>query len=302
MGPTGAGKTELTEALDPARFEVISCDSRQIYREMEIGTAAPDTETLARMPHHLVGIISPAEEFSAGRFARRTRELIHDIDSRGKQACIVGGSGFYFRALKSGMFGASAVPPEVRDQVMAMSPAERLQELEETDPAALNPPQAREQIPGLIHRNDEYRIARALEVFRSTGRTWSEHWQAARGRVDAPEKGEFDFRGWKLETNQGDYWDRLLQRACKMIKDGLLEETRAVLDKYGPECPGLRTLGYDRALDVVQGRMPAAELPEELMIRHRQYGKKQRTWFKREADLESITAPELARELRSDVQ
>lgn len=296
LGPTGAGKTGLLESLlsDSAAanlpaIEVISCDSRQIYRELEVGSAAPDPGLQARMRHHLVGVLAPTAAYNAARFREDALGAIADILSRGRLPLIVGGSGFYFRALQTGLFAvnvASELRNEIREQVQALEPAERLRRLRELDPAAViaPPEQAR---AGRVHPNDDYRISRALEICLASGGTYSGLWDDTRRRANSGElaaANPYRFTGWRLEVEQKTYWRQLADRAQAMVEHGIIEEAGRVFERHGM-CAGLETLGYADALAAWRGEIQPKELAERLFISHRQYGKRQRTWLRREESL-----------------
>lgn len=293
LGPTGSGKTELAVGLDPARYEIISCDSRQIYREMPIGSAMPLPEELARVRHHLVDFLSPAEDFNAGTFARLARDALGDVLARGKSPVLVGGAGFYYRALKTGLFSRTTVDPGTRERVRGMTHTERLALLREGDPTAVLP-DGRPTVPGFIHPHDAYRVERALEILLSTGVPWSEHWRRAREAGMASR--EFNFTGFYLETDRETYWRRLFERAAQMVGAGLVAEAGRLREAYG-DCPGLKTLGYGLALQRLDGAISEDRLIEELAIRHRQYGKRQRTWFRREPELRAVSLSELRKKV-----
>ena len=214
LGPTGAGKTELLEQVDPDRVEIISCDSRQIYRELEIGSAAPEPALTARLRHHLIGILDPTEEFNAAQFRDRALQAIKDVFARGRLPFVVGGSGFYFRALHTGLFVVDAAPAaqdEARARVAAMTPAERLSLLRELDPQALVSP-GESARAGRVHPNDDYRVGRALEICLAGDVTFSGLWDAARRRAASGEldaSNPYRFSGWRLEVEPESYWRRL---------------------------------------------------------------------------------------------
>lgn len=294
LGATGSGKTGITAELHPAACEIVGCDSRQVYREMEIGTACPPPELRARLRHHLVAFLSPAETFSAGAYAGLARETLRDVVTRGKQPVIVGGTGFYYQALRTGLF-ASGVSQEARARVAELSHEERLEELRRVDPEVLV--DAREQASGgRIHPNDEYRVSRALEQYLATGRPWSEHWAEARARLARTDDGEFRFEGWILEP-EGDWEAGLLERARGMIAAGLVAEAEAVRSRYGADCPGLRTLGYDLALRGCRGPGDRERLALELARLHRKYALRQRAWFRRESQLARGSRETILRQL-----
>ncbi len=217
LGPTGAGKTALLETLAdlaPGRYEIISCDSRQIYRGLEIGSAAPVAELCARLPHHVVGHVSPAESYSAARFREEALAAIAETLARGRIPFLVGGSGFYFRALSTQLFespGDEHSQAEIRARVSALSPAGRLARLRELDSDALAAP-GEQPSAGRVHVNDDYRIGRALEICLSGGPLYSERWRASLARLqnatdsDSGGEGDYRFAGWRLELSRAAYW------------------------------------------------------------------------------------------------
>ncbi len=281
LGPTGSGKTGLVCSLDPERVEVVSCDSRQVYREMEIGTAAPTREEREAMPHHCVDFVSPDRKVNAALYRQCALPAIRDIIARGKTPLVVGGTGFYYTALKTRLFH-SPPDPGLRERLARYTQEERLLQLRSIDPDALQP-DGESRIPGKIHPNDDYRITRALEVSLSTGEPWSLHWE--RSRQESLERAEFAFVGWHMEVDRSSYREHLRERCRAMVERGFVEEAGRIYEKYG-DCPGLGTLGYDRALEVYRGERSREELVETLTQLHYQYGKKQMTWFRREEELE----------------
>lgn len=304
LGPTGAGKTALLETLvdlAPDLYEVISCDSRQIYRGLEIGSAAPAGELCARLPHHIVGHVSPAESYSAARFRDEALAAIAGTLARGRIPFLVGGSGFYFRALSTQLFespGDEQSQAEIRARVGALSPAGRLARLRELDPDALaapgEPPSA-----GRVHVNDDYRIGRALEICLGGGPLYSERWRASlTERQTAGGTSAYRFAGWRLEISREAYWPRLSERAAQMVAAGVAEEAGRVHAEFG-DCPGLETLGYADALLCWRGKLSGAALRERLFIAHRQYGKRQRTWLRRETSLAATAVETLQSRLRA---
>jgi tRNA dimethylallyltransferase len=297
LGPTGAGKTDLLNELDPDQVEIISCDSRQVYRELEIGSAAPDARLLERLPHHLVGFLSPSETINAALFRREALAAIAGVFARGRIPFLVGGSGFYFQALRTGLFAVD-VSPEIRSLVAGLEPADRLARLRELDPAALVPVGEHARA-GRVHPNDQYRVGRALEICLASGRTFSGLWAE---RLEQPvQEDRYHFIGWRLECEAGEYWKRLEARARWMVATGIVEEAGRVFAKYGP-CPGLATLGYVDALAAWRGEISRSELAERLFISHRQYGKRQRTWLRRETALESVDRAQITAKIRDFLQ
>lgn len=287
LGPTGSGKTALTQALDPERFEIVSCDSRQVYSELAIITALPTPAERRRIAHHVVDFLSPRETMHAGRYVELARTAIQDILARGKTPWIVGGAGFYFRALRYGLFEVETTDA-VRESVRALSPAERLNELRRLDPAALVAPGEALQ-SGRLHPNDEYRVLRALEITLSSGVPWSEHWRRRR----ESRRSDWSLFGWRLELDTKSYESGLRRRCAAMVAAGAGAEAERVFARYGA-CPGLATLGAAEALAHARGEIDAAELEVRLFDAHRRYAKRQRTWLRSETDLSAITPADLA--------
>jgi len=293
MGQTGTGKTELVTLLNGAQFEIVSCDSRQVYRELEIGTAAPDESILKLIRHHVVCFLNPDEHINASLYVKKANHAIKEIIESNKTPVLVGGSGFYFRALKTGLFEADT-PLEIRNSVREMDPEDRLNRLIELDPESLQSDRNGISEVGRIHPNDQYRISRALEVILSTGIRWSEHQRASREKT---ENENYIFKGWKLEIDREEHERKLMKRAVEMVEQGMLDETSRIIEKYGENCPGLKTLGYNFAVDVLKGKITRDRLAQELFVCHRQYGKRQRTWFRKEEGLEPIERADLRRKL-----
>ena len=288
MGPTGSGKTGLVCALDGERFEVVSCDSRQLYVGLEIGSAAPTEQEQARMPHHLVGLLGPDQTASVGFFRKRALAAIEDIFSRGRQPLLVGGTGFYYAALRSRLFDVR-VPDRIRVEIEALTHEERIGRLRTLDPAAFVEP-GEQPRSGRIHENDRYRVQRALEICVTTGRPWSGFWSP--GERSATDHS-FQLTGFWLNPPEEAYRAGLRTRAQSMISRGLVPEAGAVFEKYG-ECAALKTLGYREALAVYRGEQDETWLEDQLVVGHRQYAKRQRTWFRKEASLTPISAQAFA--------
>ncbi len=293
LGPTGSGKTKLLSQLDIDRYEVVSCDSRQIYKGLEISTAAPPKNLQKDLIHHLVSICSPKERFTAGQFVTKASVAIYDIVSRNKIPILAGGSGFYFRALKTGMFPI-ATPPEVRKKVEQILPETRLKLLQEIDPKAL----CKDGIlkSGCIHPNDNYRITRALEIiYASGGKKWTTFW------LNAHQKREkfcnqFHFSGFWIDIVPHEHRISLLERAKKMVKEGIIEEVGAIYEKYS-FCAGLSSLGCQEALAVYLKQASHTELAYKIAQSHYHYVKKQRTWLKKENSLDIILSEEFLKKL-----
>ena len=275
-GATASGKTDLALAL-AERFnaEIVSADSRQIYRGMPIGTAAPTDAQRARVPHHLVAFLDPHERYSAARFVLDARRAIDDIAARGRRAIVAGGTGFYLRALAGDVVLDAAYDPGVRSRLGAEarthSPAFLAEWL-----AVLAPERA-----AAIAPNDPYRIARALEI-------------ALAGR-DAPIAREplptlraagIPFVKLVLESEPDVLLERIERRVDAMLAAGLLEEA----ERVGGDAVAADAVGYREALAFLAGWSTAAELRTQLIRSTRRYAKRQATWFRSEPGVLRVTA------------
>ena len=290
LGPTAAGKSEI--ALQIARrvdAEIVGADSRQIYRGLEIGTAAPSAGDRAVAPHHLASFLAPDQVYSAGRFARDAGAVLGEITAAGRWALVVGGSGLYLRALLDGLFEG----PE-RDETVRAALAERLErdgldalraELGRVDPEALA-----KILPG-----DSVRVIRALEVHTLTGRPIS---ALRRERRRAGVAAMLFGIRWTREKLA----PRIASRIQDQLRDGFLGQTRTLAAAgLREDAPGLHTLGYRELLAHLRGTMSLDGAVETIALRTRQLAKRQETWFRRVEgvtwfDLESAEEfPEVAR-------
>ena len=285
LGPTAGGKSEiallLAERLRDSA-EVIGADSRQIYRGLEVGTAAPSAADRARAPHHLASFLSPDEIYSAGRYARDARTAIADVEARGKSPLIVGGSGLYLRALLDGLFAGPERDERIRAGLRARLQSEGLDalraDLSRVDPAALA-----SILPG-----DSTRVIRALEVHALTGRPITALRREQRN--DPTRAARFGIR-WDRPALA----ERIEDRIRQQLEDGFLEEARALLGAgLPPEAPGLHTLGYRELLGHLRGESSLEEAVATIALRTRQLAKRQETWFRRVADVRwfTLTSPE----------
>lgn len=298
LGPTAGGKSEIALHL-AARLgtgaEIVGADSRQIYRGLEVGTAAPSAADRARAPHHMAAFLPPDETYSAGRYAREARAILAKVEARGATPIIVGGSGLYLRALLEGLFAGPERDESVRAELSRRLRAEGLDglraELARVDPDALA-----KILPG-----DSVRVIRALEVHRLTGKPIS---ALRRERRNEPVPA----RRFGIRWTRAALAERIRDRIRQQLRDGFLDQARALLDAgLPPESPGLHTLGYRELIRHLRGEATLEEAVEEIALRTRQLGKRQETWFRRTADvrwfdLESPRAfPEIARQIEREM-
>ena len=274
VGPTACGKTALGVLLAKQYGgEVVSADSMQIYKGMTIGTAAPTAAEMDGVPHHMIAVSDPAEQWSAARYAREAAPVIDDILARGKLPVLVGGTGLWIDAVVKGHgFAAGCAGGRVRkvleDRLAAEGVGPLLAELLEVDPASAE----------RLHPADEKRILRALEVYRETGRTITAHNEETKAlppRYDAVWIG--------LQFADREDMKRLIDRRVdRMAEAGLLEEVRALLGRGLPRnATALQAIGYKEFLGVLEGTASEAEALAEVKLRSRQYAKRQLTWLRR---------------------
>ncbi len=275
LGPTASGKSALAVSLaESFNGEIVSCDSVAVYRGMDIGTAKPSREERVRVPHHLLDVAAPDDAYSAGDYARAARAAVADIAQRRKLPLVSGGTGLYLRALLLGLFPGPHRDQEVRERLRAeldQHGAEHLHRmLEKMDAAAAE----------RIHANDVPKIIRAIEVCLASRQAMTEAWQSGRDRLEG-----YRVLRIGLEPPRAELYARINRRVEEMFIAGLIEETRGLLDRYGPHCRALAALGYKQAAAVVRGEMTEAEAIASTAQGHRNYAKRQMTWFRREPDV-----------------
>ena len=266
VGPTAVGKTAVALAL-AARWplEVISADSRQVYRRLDIGTAKPTRKERARVTHHGLDLIEPGSRYSAGHFARDAERWLADIRGRARLPVVVGGTGLYVRALAEGLFREPPLDPARRRSLDAFTA--RLQPLELLRWAGRLDPGFR--------GGGRQRAARAIEVALLTGRPLSDWQQEARAR------GVIDPWYVVLTAPRPVLHQRIARRAEEMVRRGLIEEVASVLaEGHAPGAPGLDGIGIREAVEYLHGRRPRDSVAEAIAVSTRQYAKRQETWFR----------------------
>lgn len=274
-GPTASGKTALAVALaQRLNGEVVSADSMQVYRSMDIGTAKPTKEEMQGVPHHMLDVADPWENYSVSRYVTDAIPVMDDILARGKLPIVAGGTGLYIDHLMAGRQFAPFDPKaaQVRQQLQQQVQEEGLEPLRAQ--LAQVDPQAAQR----LHPNDEKRIIRALEVYLTTGKTITQHnleSQAIPPRYHPLTIG-LDFE------QRPNLWQRIDQRVDVMMEQGLEEEVRRLLEQgISPTCTAMQAIGYKEIVAALQQGRPVQEGAEEVKLRSRQYAKRQLTWFRR---------------------
>ena len=273
VGPTASGKTALAVEL-ALRLggEVLSCDSMQIYRGMVIGTAAPDAAEMRGVPHHLLGVLDPAEPCSAGRYVAMADPILRDILDRGKAAVLCGGTGLYLDSLMAGRTFAPQPASGRREELEHMADTQGVEAVR-AYLATFDPESA-----ARLHPSDRRRIIRAAEIYLETGRTMTQHDRESRA---IPPKYTGRWLGLDF-ADRSDLYGRIDRRVEQMMERGLLEEVRGLLARGVPRgATSLQAIGYKELIAHLDGRCTLAEAVETIQRESRRYAKRQRTWFRR---------------------
>ena len=275
LGPTGSGKTALSLALaERFRGEIVNCDSVAMYREFEIGTAKPTLAERARAPHHLFDFVDPAGYITAGEYARQAREVLRQIKARQALPIVVGGTGLYLRALLEGLFVGPQRSEELRQRLR--------QRVGEKGPAHLHRVLSRLDATAAakIHANDTPKLVRAIEICLALRTKMTQIWKQGRD----PLRG-FRILRLGLDPDRNALYERINQRAQSMFDAGLMEETRTLLEKHGDAVRPLAALGYKQVVALLQGEIDRNTALQAAQQAHRNYAKRQMTWFGREPDV-----------------
>ena len=279
LGATASGKTALSLAL-AQRFagEILSCDSVAVYRHMELGTAKPTLAERALVPHHCLDLYDPTHPCTAGDYARHAREALTGIASRATLPIVAGGTGLYLRALIDGLSPAPQANPALRTllrtRAATRGPAHLHLTLTRLDPKAAQS----------IHQNDIPKLIRAIEVSLTHRQPITDHW-AQQGR-DALTGHRILRLG--LAPARPELYHRINHRAAAMFANGLVQETRRLIDRFGPDCRPFTSLGYAEAAAVLAGTLTLDAAIAQAQQGHRNYAKRQATWFRREAELHPV--------------
>lgn len=273
-GPTGAGKTDTAlHFLNKVKGEIISADSRQIYKGMDIGTDKAPAGVREKIPHHLVDVADPGEVFTAFDFKREAEKIIRELQHEDKLPVVVGGTGLYIKALTEGIFPGPGANQKIRRKLQSRIRKEGThslhQELQEVDPASAS----------RIHPNDKRRLVRALEVYYLTGEPISSH-----QRKSSPYTGRMVKVG--LTWRRPVLYRIIEKRVDKMLQKGLIDEVQTLLEKgYRPDFTSMQAIGYQQIIAYLEGRLSLEEAIRQIKRDTRRFAKRQLTWFKKERDV-----------------
>jgi tRNA dimethylallyltransferase len=291
LGPTGSGKTSLSVAL-AKQFdgEIVSCDSVAVYRGLEIGSAKPSAEQRALAPHHLLDVVAPDAFYTAGDYAREARAAIADIACRGKLPLVTGGTGLYLRALLQGLFAGPQRSSELRERLLrrteSKGPAGLHRILRRLDPDSA----------ARIHANDVAKVIRAIEVTLASSQPMSEVWKQGREALSG-----YRILRIGLDPERAALYERINTRARAMFAEGLIEETRDLIARYGRP-PALASLGYRQAALYLEGELTLEQAISGASQGHRNYAKRQLTWFRREPEVSWLRGFGDDPEVRAEVE
>lgn len=284
VGPTASGKTRLAVELAKALHgEVLSCDSMQIYRRMDIGTAKPTPEETQGVPHHMIDVIGPEEPFSVGRYVEMADPILQDILSRGKTCVLCGGTGLYADSLMAGRTFAPYPETGRRQELEALADREGteavLEKLRAVDPDSAE----------RLHPGNRRRIIRAMEVYLETGKTITQHNLETQA---VPPKYHPLWIGLDF-TDRADLYRRIDRRVDLMMEDGLLDEIQRLLSEgVPPTATSLQAIGYKEPMAALRGEMTMEEAVEKVKQESRRYAKRQLTWFRRNKEIHWIMQEE----------
>jgi tRNA dimethylallyltransferase len=278
VGPTAVGKTDLSIRIaERYGCEIVSVDSMQVYRYMDIGTAKPPEQERKGIPHHLIDIADPDEQYNAARFVRDAVAAIRKIIASGKIPLLTGGTGLYLKALTQGLFefdknGGPAVREQLLERLQAGGRGQLYEELREVDPESA----------ARIHVNDTQRLIRALEIHHATGMTWSEH---LRSQPESPVSFARILQAG-LQCDRRVLHNRIEERTIAMFRNGLLKETAKLLDMgYDSSLQSMQAIGYRHAVNFLNGAWDRDETLRLLIRDTRRYAKRQMTWFAKNQSL-----------------
>lgn len=270
LGPTAVGKTEISIIVaQQINAEIISLDSRQVYRHMDIGTAKPTSEEQQHVPHHLIDFVEPDQSFTVADYQKLADKKVQEISRRGKQPVFVGGSGLYFRAVVDGLFEGPGADQELRAKLREEAQKFGREKLHQR--LALIDPETAEK----VHPNDLVRVIRALEVYEKT----SEPISKLQHQWDE-EPPRYDFVAVGLNRPRKLLYQRIERRVDEMIEKGLIEEVKRLLERYPRDCRAMQSFGYSEIASYLNGEIGLQEAIELTCRRTRRFAKRQLTWFR----------------------
>lgn len=280
VGPTGTGKSELALALaERVDAEIVNCDSRQIYRGLDIGSAKPSADIRRQVPHHLFDVAAPDQPFDCARYAEMARSVLTDIGERGRIALVVGGTGLYLKALRFGLFAGPPRDDELRRELAAEEsarPGSLHRALGAVDPVAA----------ARLHPHDHPRLIRALEVYRLTGAPLSQ-WHAAHRFAG----GELPMAVVGMRLQRPLLYARLDSRCNAMVESGLVDEVRGLLAAgYSPALPSLQSIGYREVASYLAGELDLTAAVDAMARATRRFAKRQMTWFRADPTIRWLDA------------
>ena len=271
-GPTASGKTALSiELAKQINGEIVSCDSMQIYKDMDIGTAKPTTEEMQGIKHYLIGYVSPEERYSVADYKIDAKKAIKEIIEKGKMPIVVGGTGLYLDSLIYEIeYQDIKLDEEYRKKLEKEVEEKGLKELYE------KAKQIDEKAIEKISPNDKKRILRILEIYHATGKTKTEQ------EIESRKKEvEYDYKVYALNWDRQKLYDRINKRVDIMIEQGLIEEVKQILDKYDTFPTAMQGLGYKEVVEYLEGKLTKEEMIEKIKMETRRYAKRQLTWFRK---------------------
>lgn len=275
-GPTASGKTALSiELAKVINGEIVSADSMQIYKDMNIGTAKPKADEMQGIKHYMLDFVSPEERFSVSEYVKQATECIKEILSKGKVPIVVGGTGLYIDSLIYGIeFPEIEIDEEYRESLNKIADEQGLDTLYEMaykiDPEAME----------IISRNDRKRIIRVLEIYKQTGKNKTQQNEESR------KKGvSYDYRVFAIDMERSLLYDRINKRVDLMLEEGLIEEVKKISNKYNKFPTAMQGLGYKEVVAYLKNEMTKEEMVEKLKMETRRYAKRQLTWFRKNKEL-----------------
>ena len=282
-GPTASGKTALSvELAKKINGEIVSCDSMQIYKDMNIGTAKPTIEEMQGIKHYLIDYVSPQERYSVAEYKKDAKNAIKEIINKGKMPIIVGGTGLYLDSLIYEIeYQEIPLDEEYRQKLEEEVEQEGLETLYEK--AKKIDPKAIEK----ISHTDKKRILRILEIYHATGKTKTEQEIESRKK-----ETEYDYKIYALDWDREKLYERINQRVDIMIEQGLIEEVKGIINKYNKFPTAMQGLGYKEVVSYLEGNMTKEEMIEKIKMETRRYAKRQLTWFRRYKQIMWLNAEE----------